>query len=89
MHDRLFEARGDLERDQLIEYAREIGLDVAKFKHDLEQERFKDAINEDFKLAVSNKIKLPPILFINDILVEGPRTKETISARIEELLAIE
>jgi peroxiredoxin len=89
MHDRLFEARGALERDQLVEYAREIGLDVAKFRQDLEQERFKDAVNEDFKLAVRNKIKLPPVLFINGILVEGPRTKESISARIDELLALE
>jgi protein-disulfide isomerase/peroxiredoxin len=89
MHDRLFEARGALERDQLIEYAGEIGLDVAKFTQDLEQERFKDAVNDDFKLAVMNKIKLPPVLFLNGIPVEGPRTKESISARIEELLAFE
>jgi peroxiredoxin/protein-disulfide isomerase len=89
MHDRLFEARGALERDHLIEYAREIGLDVGKFRHDLEQGRFRDAVNEDFKLAVRNKIKLPPVLFINGILVEGSRTQETISAKIEELLAFE
>lgn len=89
MHDRLFEARGALERDHLIEYAREIGLDMAEFTRDLDQGRFRDAVNEDFKLAVRNKIKLPPVLFINGILVEGPRTKETISVKIEELLAFE
>ncbi len=89
MHDRLFEARGALEKDHLIEYAREIGLDVGKFRHDLDQGQFRDAVNEDFKLAVRNKIKLPPVLFINGILLEGPRTKETISAKIEELLAFE
>jgi protein-disulfide isomerase/peroxiredoxin len=89
MHDRLFEARGALERGQLIEYAGEIGLDVAKFRQDLEKEHYKDAVNEDFKLAVRNGIKLPPVLFINGILVEGPRTKESIAARIEELLAFE
>jgi protein-disulfide isomerase/peroxiredoxin len=87
MHDRLFEARGDLEREQLIEYAQEIGLDVERFTDDLDHRRFRDAVNQDFKLAIKNKIKLPPVLFINRILFEGPRTEETISAQIDNLLA--
>jgi peroxiredoxin len=87
MHDRLFEARGALERDQLIEYAREIGLDVERFIEDLDGRCFRDAVNEDFKLAVANKIKLPPALFINSISFEGPRTREAICARIDSLLA--
>jgi len=87
MHDRLFEAGGALERDQLIEGAREIGLDVERFIDDLDNRRFRGAVNEDFKLAVKNKIKLPPVLFINGILFEGSRTKEAICARIDSLLA--
>jgi hypothetical protein len=38
------------------------------------------------KAAVRNKIKLPPVLFINGIPLEGPRTQEAIRARIEALL---
>jgi protein-disulfide isomerase len=87
MHDRLFGAAGALEEDQLIEYAREIGLDVGRFAEDLESRRYRDAVNEDFKAAVRNKIKLPPALFVNGIPLEGPRTKEAIVARIESLLA--
>ncbi len=87
MHDRLFEARGALEREQLLEYAREIGLDVATFTEDLDNHRFKEAVNEDFKAAVRNGIKLPPALFINSLPLEGPRTREAICARIDRLLA--
>jgi peroxiredoxin len=87
MHDRLFEAEGALERDQLVAYAQEIGLDVERFSDDLDSQRFRDAVNADFKGAVRNKIKLPPALFINGIPVEGPRTQGAIQARIEELLA--
>lgn len=87
MHNRLFEANFALERDQLIEYAQEIGLDVERFTHDLDNRRFKDAVNEDFKQAVRNKIKLPPALFINGIPFDGPRTQEAICARIDSLLA--
>ena len=87
MHDRLFEAGNALERAQLIEYAAEVGLDVDQFTADLDQHRFKNAVNVDFKLAVKNKIKLPPALFINALPFEGPRTPDAIRARIDTLLA--
>lgn len=86
MHNRLFEARGALERAQLVEYAREIGLDVNRFEQELDNQRFKEAVNEDFKQAVRNKIKLPPVLFINGLPLEGPRTEAAIRAKIEKLL---
>lgn len=86
MHDRLFEAEGALEREQLIGYARELGLDVDRFRDDLDNRRFKDAVNEDFKAAVRKKIKLPPVLFINSLPLEGARTTEVICDRIESLL---
>jgi peroxiredoxin/protein-disulfide isomerase len=87
MHERLFEAEGALEREQLIDYAQELGLDVHRFTEDLDSHRYKDAVNEDFKAAVRNKIKLPPALFINRIPLEGPRSEAAIRARIEVLLA--
>jgi hypothetical protein len=46
-----------------------------------------DAVNEDFQAAVHNRIKLPPSLFFNGILWEGPRTGEAMAPRIESLLS--
>jgi len=86
MHDRLFEAEGALAREELIEYAQEIGLDVERFSDDLDNRRFREAVNEDFKQAVKNKIKLPPALFINQIPFEVPRTAEALKARIDCLV---
>jgi len=88
MHDRLFEAEGALEREQLIDYARELGLDVERFTEDLDSRCHQDAVNQDFKAAVRNKIKLPPVLFMNGIPLDGPRTEEAIRARIEALLGV-
>ena len=87
MHDRLFEAEGALEGQQLIGYARELGLDVERFTGDLDNHHFKDAVNADFKAAVRNKIKLPPALFVNSLPLEGAHTRKVICARIESLLA--
>jgi peroxiredoxin/protein-disulfide isomerase len=87
MHDRLFEAEGALERQHLIGYAQDISLDLERFTDGLDNRRFKDAVNEDFKVAVRNKIKLPPALFINGLPLGGARTKEVICAQIDSLLA--
>jgi len=87
MHRRLFESNGFLERENLIEYARELSLDINRFIHDLNSGTYRDSVNQDFKRAIKNKIKLPPVLFINRILFEGQRTKDAICARIDELLS--
>ena len=71
----------------MIQYAGEVGLDVERFTHDLDNRRTKDAVNDDFKQAVQHKIKLPPALFINRLPLEGPRAEAAIRAAIDNLLA--
>ncbi len=87
MHERLFEAKNALEREHLIAYAGEIGLDVTKFDEDLATGAFRTAVEEDLRGAMGNRIKFPPTLFINGILYDGARTPDAIAARIEVLLA--
>jgi peroxiredoxin len=60
MHARLFESHCQLERENLIQYAREIGLDVDKFIADVDTDRYREVVYADFQSAVRNKIKLPP-----------------------------
>ena len=87
MHHRLFIAQQQLEREHLLKYGEEIGLDMSRFVADLDSRRFEAVVNEKFRLAVNDKVKFPPALFINRILFEGPRSREAISARIDILLA--
>ncbi len=87
MHGQLFEADLGLEREHLITRAQAIGLDMQRFVQDLGSRRFENIVNEKFRSAVREKVKFPPALFINRILLEGPRTKAEICARIDGLLA--
>jgi len=86
MHDSLFGAQGALEREHLILYAREIGLDVVKFALELDSHRYQEAVNDDFKRAVDLGIKRPPTVFINGIVWEETYTEEEMEARIRSLL---
>ncbi len=86
MHDRLFTAAGALDRSHLTAYAEELGLDLEQFVGDLDSSRHQEAVNQDSRLATQNGIKLPPTLFINGILFEGPRTEDSLRQRIASLL---
>lgn len=87
MHERLFAAAGALERDQLVAYARELGLDVARFVADLDSGRFAEKVEEDMRGALAHKIKSPPAVFVNQIVYDGPRTAQGLRTRIDGLLA--
>ncbi len=86
MHHRLFAAAGALEREQLINYAAELGLDVPRFIAELDGRVHRHAVNDDFRRAVAGGIKLPPTLFINGILYEGLRSAPELKRRLAELL---
>lgn len=87
MHHRLFGAQQRLEREQLLKCAEDIALDMDRFVADLDSRRFEGAVDEEFRLAVRDKVKFPPALFVNRIPFEGPRSRDAICARIETLLA--
>lgn len=87
MHTCLFEAQGALERDRLVEYAGKVGLDVDRFCAELDDGKYKENVNADFAAAQSNRVRLPPALFINGVLFEGPRTVESVAGAIDAILA--
>ena len=47
MHDKLFGNQQALDRPSLDKYAQEIGLNMAKFKADMESHKYKEQILED------------------------------------------
>ncbi len=87
MHARLFAANDALARENLLQYACELGLDGASFAVDLDGESADAAVMEDYHTAVKHKIKSPPTVFVNGILFDGPHTESALQARIDELLA--
>lgn len=65
MHDKLFENQRQLADDDLIRYAEEIGLDVERFKNDLEQRRYLDKVEKDFESGVWSGVNSTPSFYIN------------------------
>jgi protein-disulfide isomerase len=65
MHDKMYENNTALERANLEKYAADVGLNVAKFKKDIDDPKIKEEIAEHMKLANSVGATGTPTFFIN------------------------
>ncbi len=65
MNHTMFANREHLEQSDLESYAKDLGLDVAKFKADAASQYATDRIAQDRKLADSLEVKGTPTIYIN------------------------
>jgi protein-disulfide isomerase len=77
MHDLLLERQTALDHDHLIAYARELGLDLARFRHDLDAGYGADRVAADIDSGRRSGVDATPKFFINgtklDLMATGMR----------------
>jgi protein-disulfide isomerase len=90
MHDIIFENQDQLDKDSLLEYAREIGLDTRQFKKDIEDPALHEKVEADFESGIRSGVNATPTFFINGEKYnygwEGDRMLEYMKANIVDLL---
>lgn len=87
MHDLLLKNSPKLGRDNLLLYARELGLDLKLFTASLDAKKHDAAIEADLKLAASLDLFNTPTFYINGRQVVGNRPFEYLKKIIDEELA--
>ncbi len=86
-HDKLFGNQQKLERDSLIAYARELGLDVGRFQSDLDAARYKSKVDADSNEAKALGVTGTPAFFVNGRFLSGARPFEDFQKLIDAELA--
>jgi protein-disulfide isomerase len=86
MHDIMIKNSPKLDRESLISYAEELGLDTKHFIGDLDSMKHKKLIDEDENLAIAMDLYNTPTFFINGRKVIGNRPYEYLQKIIEEEL---
>jgi len=89
MHDLLLKNSPKLDRDSLIKYAKEIGLDVQRFTDSLDKMKHSALIEQDKKLALWLDLYNTPTFFINGRKVVGDVPYEHLKKIVEEELKSE
>jgi len=69
MHDIMFAHQADVESptfslNSILAWAKSIGLNIEKFKHDIDTEEIRDRVTHDHDIGWTNNINLTPSFFI-------------------------
>jgi protein-disulfide isomerase len=86
MHDRLFAPRAPHGRDAVMSYAKEIGLDMAKFEKGYDD--VASQVTSDIKQGEAAGVNATPTIFVNDRKYEGPAIAKYVGMWIDEELAV-
>ena len=82
MHDLLFEHQDQLELEDLVGYAGDLGLDVEAFLRDLEDEELSERIRADVLSAEASGARGTPTFYVNGLRHVGPHDTETLAAAL-------
>ena len=86
-HDVLFASQPAFERDQLIQYAADVGVDRDAFVRCLDERPFAGAIEADIEQARALGVSGTPTFLINGYTLVGAQPVERFRTAIEDALA--
>jgi protein-disulfide isomerase len=87
MHAALFRQPPQLQQEQLIQHARDLGLDVERFKSELENHTYAARIQEDLASGVRSGVNATPTFFLNELRHNGGYALDGLVKTIELILA--
>ncbi len=87
LHEQIFAHQDDLSHDALIEYARQAGLDVARFTSALDHHTYAAAVDADLAAAMELGVRATPSFLINGRRFVGARPVADMRATITAALA--
>ena len=87
MHDRIFANQQKMKWDDLKRYAREIGLDMARFEADVTSGRLQPILDADLAEIKALGVTGTPGFFINGRFLSGAKPPEEFARIIDEELA--
>jgi protein-disulfide isomerase len=88
MHDLLFVRQGKHQRKALDADAKELHLNLSRFKKDMDQHGFRDAVMKDIAEAKALKVTATPTFFIDGYKLEGLQSLSALQQIIENRLRI-
>jgi protein-disulfide isomerase len=85
-HDKLFKNQPKIQRDFLLQYARELGLDMKRFEQSLDMAQGKPQIDADAAEAKSLGVTGTPAFFVNGRFLEGAKPFDAFAQSINSEL---
>jgi protein-disulfide isomerase len=87
MHDMLYEHQDALAETHLVGYARVVGVNVDRFRSELEGHTYQARVQEDFMSGVRSGVNGTPTFYINGVRHDGSYDLPELLGAIEEHLS--
>lgn len=87
MHDMVFENRDRVAMEDLLGYARRLGLDMKGFEASLRDRQLMGRIEADYNEGIDRMVRATPTFFINGKKVEGAVPYPLFKQEVERALA--
>jgi len=87
MHDQLY-GHPDLDRAHIMAYAEKIGLDMERFRQEIEDRVYRDKVQEDFDSGLRSGANGTPTFFINGERYDGAWDTESLLELVEKPLGM-
>jgi protein-disulfide isomerase len=85
-HDKMFADQQKLDRASLENTAKELGLNVAQFKKDLDEKKWVQAVDAEQKLGEEVAVDGTPTMFLNGKRVANPTDTAALTKEIDDAL---
>lgn len=83
MHERLFAVKGEFTPAKVLEIAKDLKLDTARFDQALKERRFKKDIDRDIAEAKALKVRASPTFYVDGLKLEGLQNIESFEQIIQ------
>ena len=87
MHDLIIANPQKASRQDMLAYAKRIGLDADRFQQDLDSEKYRSQIEADLQEAQRRAVLGSPVFFLNSARVDGLQNEKLYKDIIEDQLA--
>lgn len=85
-HDKLFIHQDQHQDEDLMRYAREVGLEEASFQRCYENRMFASAIQQDVRDGLQSGVAGTPTFFFNGVKIQGALDADTLESLIKRFL---
>lgn len=82
-HDEVFKFQGNFDKEDLVGLAEDIGLNVSKFKKELNGHVYREAVERDMTEGKDRGVSATPTFFINGEKIEGAKSYTVFGNKIE------
>ncbi len=86
MHSKIFEAEGDFNNDDLVRFAVELELDMARFEADRHSDRLERHIRQVRLEGARSGVNGTPTFFLGGVRIDADPTYETLAAYVDHFL---